>query len=61
MIRDNFAYFFITTYVEGAHYNCHGKAILMSIRNIGLYESLTITSFNYHQICTLSLLLQSDQ
>ena len=29
----------------------------MSTHNIGFYEDLTKLSFNYHQICTLSLFL----
>ena len=35
IINDNFAYFFIKTYVVG------GEAILMSTHNIGFYEDLT--------------------
>ena len=42
MIRDIFAYFFIKTYVVGAHYI---KVILMSIHNIGFYEDLTKITF----------------
>ena len=41
MIWDNFAYFFIKTYIVGAHYNCIAKAILMSTHNICFYEDLT--------------------
>ena len=36
-----FAYFFIKTYVMGAHYNRLAEAILMSTHNIGFYEDLT--------------------
>ena len=45
MINDNFAYFFIKTYVVGAHSNRLGEAILMSTHNIGFYEDLTKTVF----------------
>ena len=41
MISDNFAYFFIKTYVVGAHSNRLAEAILMSTHNIGFYEDLT--------------------
>ena len=40
-LSDNFAYFFIKTYVVGAHYNRLAEAILMSTHNIGFYEDLT--------------------
>ena len=32
---------FIKTYVVGAHWNCLGKAILMSTHNIGFYEEIS--------------------
>ena len=35
------------------------EAILMSTHNIGFYEDLTKISLNYHQICTLFLLLKT--
>ena len=34
-----------------------GEAFLMSTHNIGFYEDVTKLSFNYYQICTLTLLL----
>ena len=40
-LSDNFAYYFIETYVVGAHYNRLGEVILMSTQNIGFYEDLT--------------------
>ena len=56
---DNFAYFFIKTYVVGAQ-NRLGEAMLMSTHNIGFYGDLTKLSLNYHQIRTLFLLLASS-
>ena len=41
IIRDNFAYSFIKTYVVGTQQNCFGEAILMSTYNLGFYEELT--------------------
>ena len=38
---DDFAYFFIKTYVVGAHSNRLAETILMSTHNIGFYEDLT--------------------
>ena len=52
--RDNFAYFFIKTYVVGAHLNhlgCCGCSLellrlaLMSTLNIGFYEDVTKINF----------------
>ena len=36
---------------------CEGEAILINTHNIGFYKDLTKIIFQYHQICTLSLLL----
>ena len=40
-LSDNFAYFFIKTYVVGAHKNHLAEAILMSTHNIGFNEDFT--------------------
>ena len=41
IIRDNFAYSFIKTYVVGTFQNCPDEVILMSTHNISFYEELT--------------------
>ena len=41
ILRDTFAYFFIKTYVVGAHSNRIAEAILMSTHSIGVNEDLT--------------------
>ena len=57
---DNFAYFFIKTYVVGAHSNCLAEAILMSTHNIVFYEDLTKIIFelssNTHLISSAAIL-----
>ena len=54
---DNFVYFFIKTYVVGAHLNRLGEAIQLSIHNIGFYEDLTKIIFqlssNMYLICLI--------
>ena len=55
------SYFFIKTYVVGAHLNCPTDAILMSTHNIGFYEDLTKIIFelssNTHLISSAGHLL----
>ena len=41
MVKDNFAYFSIKTYVVGTHWNHLTKAILMSTHKKCFYEKLT--------------------
>ena len=63
MISDNFAYFFIKTYVVGAHL-CLTEAILMSTHNIGFYEDLTKIIFelssNMHLISSADTRVNPD-
>ena len=41
ILKDNFAYFFIKTYVVCAHQKLIAKAFLMSTHNIEFHEDLT--------------------
>ena len=61
IISDNFAYFFIKTYVVGAHLHRLAEAILMSTHKIGFYEDLTKLFFelssNMHLISSAANML----